>query len=63
MLNRHQSAFLVDADKARKHGMEDFISADPCTFDHTSLYKFLQKLTLEYRVNDPFASMVSDLLI
>ncbi|KAL5281916.1 CADPS2 family protein [Megaselia abdita] len=55
--NTTMSKIQGDADKARKHGMEDFISADPCTFDHTGLYKFLQKLTLEYRVNDPFASM------
>ncbi|RZC39803.1 calcium-dependent secretion activator, partial [Asbolus verrucosus] len=42
-----------DADRARKHGMEDFISADPCQFDHASLFKLLQNLTLEYRLNDP----------
>ncbi len=47
-----------DADKARKHGMEDFISADPCTFDHATLFKLLQNLTLDYRLNDPYASMV-----
>lgn len=47
-----------DADKARKHGMEDFISADPCTFDHHSVFKLLQHLTLDYRLNDPYASMV-----
>ncbi|XP_055857728.1 calcium-dependent secretion activator isoform X5 [Episyrphus balteatus] len=46
-----------DADKARKHGMEDFISADPCTFDHATLFKILQNLTLEYRLNDPYASL------
>lgn len=48
-----------DADKARKHGMEDFISADPCTFDHASLFKLLQNFTLDYRLNDPYASLVS----
>ncbi|XP_049316079.1 calcium-dependent secretion activator isoform X4 [Bactrocera dorsalis] len=46
-----------DADKARKHGMEDYISADPCSFDHASLFKVLQNLTLEYRLNDPYASL------
>lgn len=50
-----------DADKARKHGMEDFISADPCTFDHHNLFRILQNLTLEYRLNDPYASLVSSL--
>lgn len=49
----------IDADKARKHGMEDYISADPCTYDHATLFKTLQNLTLEYRLNDPYASLVS----
>ncbi|XP_022914758.1 calcium-dependent secretion activator isoform X4 [Onthophagus taurus] len=48
---------IQDADRARKHGMEDFISADPCTFDHASLFKLLQNLTLEYRLNDPYSSL------
>lgn len=39
--------------------MEDFISADPCTFDHASLFKLLQNLTLEYRLNDPYCSLVN----
>nr|XP_018896820.1 PREDICTED: calcium-dependent secretion activator isoform X5 [Bemisia tabaci] len=46
-----------DADKARKHGMEEFISADPCKFDHASLFKTLQTLTLDYRLNDPYCSL------
>lgn len=46
-----------DADKARKHGMEDFISADPCLFDHANLFRILQNLTLDYRLNDPYASL------
>ncbi|XP_044256567.1 calcium-dependent secretion activator isoform X2 [Tribolium madens] len=46
-----------DADRARKHGMEDFISADPCQFDHAALFKLLQNLTLEYRLNDPYCSL------
>lgn len=50
-----------DADRARKHGMEDFISADPCTFDHASLFKILQNLTLEYRLSDPYSSLVREI--
>ena len=46
-----------DTDKAKKHGMEDYISADPCKFDHASLFKFLQNLTLDYRLNDPYCSL------
>lgn len=51
-------ALFIDADRARKHGMEDFISADPCQFDHASLFRLLQNLTLEYRLNDPYCSLV-----
>ncbi|XP_043508226.1 calcium-dependent secretion activator isoform X3 [Frieseomelitta varia] len=46
-----------DADRAKKHGMEDYISADPCKFDHHSLFKFLQNLMLDYRLNDPYCSL------
>ena len=38
--------------------MEEFISADPCKFDHASLFKMLQTLTLDYRLNDPYCSLV-----
>ncbi|XP_018322575.1 calcium-dependent secretion activator isoform X4 [Agrilus planipennis] len=48
---------IQDADRARKHGMEDFISADPCQFDHAILFKTLQNLTLEYRLSDPYCSL------
>ncbi|XP_041449310.1 calcium-dependent secretion activator isoform X7 [Drosophila obscura] len=55
--NSAMSKIQGDADKARKHGMEDYISADPCTYDHATLFKTLQNLTLEYRLNDPYASL------
>lgn len=59
------SAFAKVAgdDKAKKHGMEDFVTADPCKYDHASLFKLLQNLSLEYRLNDPYASLVSKLPI
>lgn len=55
------SAFAKTAgdDKAKKHGMEDFVTADPCKYDHATLFKLLQSLTLDYRLNDPYASLVS----
>lgn len=46
-----------DTDRAKKHGMEDYISADPCKFDHAALFKFLQNLILDYRLNDPYCSL------
>jgi calcium-dependent secretion activator len=57
--NSSISKIQGDADKARKHGMEDYISADPCQSEHAQLFRLLQNLTLDYRLNDPFASMVS----
>ena len=50
-----------DADKARKHGMEEYIAADPITFEHHALFKKLQSLSLDWRLNDPFASLVSSI--
>ena len=46
-----------DADKARKHGMEEYIAADPITFDHHCLFSSLQTSSLEWRLLDPFASL------
>lgn len=48
-----------DADKAKKHGMDEYITADPVKFDHHNLFKTLQIVTLEYRLNDPYCSLVS----
>ncbi|XP_030632179.1 calcium-dependent secretion activator 1 isoform X7 [Chanos chanos] len=46
-----------DADRAQKHGMDEFISANPCNFDHASLFEMVQRLTLDHRLNDNFASL------
>ena len=47
-----------DADIARKHGMEEYIAADPITFDHALLFKKLQSYSLDWRLSDPFSSLV-----
>ena len=39
--------------------MEEYIAADPIQFDHHKLFSKLQNLSLEWRLNDPFASLVS----
>lgn len=49
----------IDADRAQKHGMDEFISANPCSFDHASLFEMVQRLTLDHRINDTFCSLVS----
>ncbi|XP_029833226.1 calcium-dependent secretion activator isoform X6 [Ixodes scapularis] len=46
-----------DTERARKHGMDEFISADPNRFDHHMLFRMLQTLTLDYRLNDPYCSL------
>uniref|UniRef100_A0A672PIY5 Calcium-dependent secretion activator 1-like n=1 Tax=Sinocyclocheilus grahami TaxID=75366 RepID=A0A672PIY5_SINGR len=45
------------ADRAQKHGMDEFISANPCSFDHALLFKMVQRLTLDHRLNDNFACL------
>ena len=45
-------------DNDRKHGMEEYIGADPITFDHALLFKRLQSFSLEWRLSDPFSSLV-----
>lgn len=49
----------LDADRAQKHGMDEFISANPCSFDHASLFEMVQRLTLDHRLNDTFCCLVS----
>ncbi|KAK8722383.1 hypothetical protein OTU49_012439 [Cherax quadricarinatus] len=55
--NSTLSKIQGDADKAKKHGMDEYISADPVRFDHHNLYRVLQAQTLEYRLVDPYCSL------
>uniref|UniRef100_A0A8C1X0I8 Ca2+-dependent activator protein for secretion a n=1 Tax=Cyprinus carpio TaxID=7962 RepID=A0A8C1X0I8_CYPCA len=45
------------ADRAQKHGMDEFISANPCNFDHSSLFETVQRLTLDHRLNDSYSCL------
>uniref|UniRef100_W5MWI7 Ca2+-dependent activator protein for secretion a n=1 Tax=Lepisosteus oculatus TaxID=7918 RepID=W5MWI7_LEPOC len=45
------------ADRAQKHGMDEFISANPCNFDHNSLFEMVQRLTLDHRLNDSYSCL------
>ncbi|XP_078727719.1 calcium-dependent secretion activator 1-like isoform X8 [Lampetra fluviatilis] len=45
------------ADRAQKHGMDEFISANPCTYDHGSLFQMMQRLTLDHRLNDSYSCL------
>lgn len=55
------SYILVDTDRARKFGLEEAIQADPFEADHNHLFKLLQFLTLEHRLNDTYSCLVSSL--
>nr|XP_020658762.1 calcium-dependent secretion activator 2 isoform X1 [Pogona vitticeps] len=46
-----------NADRAQKHGMDEFISANPCKFDHASLFRVLQRQTLDHRLNDSYSCL------
>lgn len=39
--------------------MDEYICADPVRFDHHNLFRVLQGQTLEYRLVDPYCSLVS----
>ncbi|XP_028736395.1 calcium-dependent secretion activator 1 isoform X1 [Peromyscus leucopus] len=52
-----QFSGLKDADRAQKHGMDEFISSNPCNFDHASLFETVQRLTLDHRLNDSYSCL------
>ena len=62
LISTDQSEAFIDiffqGDSERKHGMEEFIGADPITFDHALLFKRLQSFSLEWRLHDPYSSLV-----
>ncbi|XP_029472460.1 calcium-dependent secretion activator 2 isoform X5 [Rhinatrema bivittatum] len=45
------------AERAQKHGMDEFISANPCRFDHASLFRVLQRQTLDHRLNGSYSCL------
>ncbi|XP_028929342.1 calcium-dependent secretion activator 2 isoform X12 [Ornithorhynchus anatinus] len=53
----HSSAAQLHADRSQKHGMDEFISANPCKFDHASLFRVLQRQTLDHRLNDSYSCL------
>ncbi|XP_038608382.1 calcium-dependent secretion activator 2 isoform X6 [Tachyglossus aculeatus] len=53
----HTSAVQLNTDRSQKHGMDEFISANPCKFDHASLFRVLQRQTLDHRLNDSYSCL------
>ena len=50
---------LLDSERSKKLGFDEYIQSDPCKFDHHDLFKTLQTATLDYRLNDPYCSLVN----
>ena len=50
--------FSTEAERSKKLGFDEYIQSDPCKFDHHDLFKMLQIATLEFRLNDPYCSLV-----
>ncbi len=50
---------FIDADRLKKNGFDEYIQSDPCKFDHHDLFKTLQTATLDFRLNDPYCSLVN----
>jgi hypothetical protein len=45
------------ADKASKHGLDELIQADPVMINHDHHFSTLQKVALDYRLNEPICSL------
>ncbi|XP_054844100.1 calcium-dependent secretion activator 2 [Eublepharis macularius] len=60
-INSKGNSTLADlsqtADRAQKHSMDEFISANPSKFDHATLFKVLQRQTLDHRLNDSYSCL------
>ncbi|CAG5130397.1 unnamed protein product, partial [Candidula unifasciata] len=55
--NTQISRMQGDADRARKHGLDEFVIANPCNFEHHELFSMLQTLTLDYRLSDAYTCL------
>ncbi|XP_068132494.1 calcium-dependent secretion activator 2 [Hyperolius riggenbachi] len=55
--NAHVETTQPNTDRCQRHGMDEFISANPCRYDHASLFKVLQQQTLEHRINDSYSCL------
>jgi hypothetical protein len=51
--------FFLDSDRSKKLGFDEYIQSDPCKFDHHDFFKALQTATLDFRLSDPYCSLVN----
>ncbi|CAH8831513.1 unnamed protein product [Trichobilharzia szidati] len=46
-----------DVDRARKHGLDEFVSIEPWKINHAELFALLQSKSLDYRMKDSYVSL------
>ncbi|TGZ60982.1 hypothetical protein CRM22_008233 [Opisthorchis felineus] len=46
-----------DVDRARKHGLDEFVSVESWRINHAQLFRLLQSRSLEQRMKDPYVSL------
>ncbi|KAH8853555.1 Calcium-dependent secretion activator 1 [Schistosoma japonicum] len=46
-----------DVDRARKHGLDEFVSIQPWKVNHAELFSLLQSKSLDYRMKDSYVSL------
>lgn len=44
-------------DRARKHGLDEFVSVEPWKVNHAELFALLQSKSLDYRMKDSYVSL------
>ncbi|XP_071161455.1 calcium-dependent secretion activator 1-like isoform X3 [Mytilus galloprovincialis] len=55
--NTQISRMQGDADRAKKHGLDEYVQANPAEFDHHELFLVMQTLTLDYRLSDAYTCL------
>ncbi|XP_048864818.1 calcium-dependent secretion activator 2-like isoform X3 [Brienomyrus brachyistius] len=56
-LQSNASALLHSLERSQQQTVEELVSAVPCHFDHTALFRTLQKRTLQHRMSDSFCCL------
>ncbi|KAA3676865.1 calcium-dependent secretion activator, partial [Paragonimus westermani] len=46
-----------DVDRARKHGLDEFVSVEPWRINHAQLFRLMQSRALEHRMKDSYVSL------
>ncbi|CAL8078784.1 unnamed protein product [Calicophoron daubneyi] len=55
--SRMNARMQGDVDRARKHGLDEFVSVESWHINHAQLFRLLQSRALDYRMKDPYVSL------